>query len=966
MLRKISTLLMLMLVPAYMFAQTGEIHGRMSDAQTRGPLIGATVTLVGTRMGALTDANGDYSIKNVPTRQYTLRAAYVGYITIERTVTVGADPMTLDLALDPTVIESGEVLVERNRARERETPVAFTNVGKMEIEQKIHGQDAPMLIKGTPGVFTYSPDGVGNGETKLMVRGFSQEYVQVLINGIPTNDPESNAVYWSNWGSVSSSAATIQVQRGAGSSLYGAGAFGGSFNIVTSEAPAKPSYGFNLSVGSPLNSMYGLELNTGLVNNSFSGTLRVDRKVAEGSRISGRYEGLNYYGSLSWYINPQQSLKFVLHGAPQKHGYSNSANISYFKKYGYTANPAFILPRAVVGALPSNPNDGQLNYGLLDNVRELVDDRYVNLAHNFYHKTQAELHYQYDLTPTSALQVNAFYSKGRGGGSSVVGTNFPYKLNSDGTITASLGPDGTIVDPLVARNVYLANAFQKISYSFHQQGGVLANFESRPLDFLRLSLGGELRMWTADHPGYFTNLYGKTSIVQPYSRRDVSGKTLSTPFYRKLYQGDLDGPGDVGNIFAWNTGTTDPTYKNQYRNYHGETPQMTIFAEGNWQYDRLNLLTSIQYVWYKYKLTEALPSEKAIGQQLTPAQVVARSITQEGPTGAGTFMMRDTSAAGTWYEFPLVNATRSRGFLQPKAGLNYNLTDNINLFGNYAHVERFVNLGVYYNQGLINPNAQDEKSDQFEVGAGWSSEDLRVKINGYTMTWANKSAVLKDISQAGINGYDRDGNRYELVGKSQHKGIELEANVKLDRWLPVKGFELQGSFTYMENKWKEVLPSVTVDNTGARRVFATATDANGKTYSLYFDQLANTPVASGPQTMMMLALNYSDDRYFAGASVDYFARQYVYDGGYYLATNGYFAFNSTGKRVFVSTFDNTLPKTAILNVDFGVRFNVFGLNTTASVQVLNLFDKDYLVNADNNGVIPGEGQALRFNLYTGF
>ncbi len=215
----------------------------------------------------------------------------------------------------------------------------------MDIEQKIHGQDAPLLVQGTPGVYTYSTDGVGNGEAKVLVRGFSQNYVQVLINGVPTNDPESNSVYWSNWGSVSSAAASIQIQRGAGSSLYGAGSFGGSFNIVTADAPAKPRYGINLSAGNPLNSMVGIGINTGLINNKFAGTFRIDRKVAEGTRVSGRYEGINYYGSLAWYINPQQTLKLVLHGAPQEHGYSWSNDISYFKMYGYKANPAPFLPR---------------------------------------------------------------------------------------------------------------------------------------------------------------------------------------------------------------------------------------------------------------------------------------------------------------------------------------------------------------------------------------------------------------------------------------------------------------------------------------------------------------------------------------------------------------------------------------------------------------------------------------------
>ncbi len=103
-------------------------------------------------------------------------------------------------------------------------------------------------------------------------------------------------------------------------------------------------------------------------------------------------------------------------------------------------------------------------------------------------------------------------------------TGTTYRRNSDGTITTLLGPEGTVIDPLVAKNVYLANAYQRISYSFHQQGGILANFTTRPTDFLTVTAGGEYRSWTADHPGHFTNLFGKTSINQSYARTRLDRK----------------------------------------------------------------------------------------------------------------------------------------------------------------------------------------------------------------------------------------------------------------------------------------------------------------------------------------------------------------------------------------------------------------------------------------------------------
>ena len=366
----------------------------------------------------------------------------------------------------------------------------------------------------------------------------------------------------------------------------------------------------------------------------------------------------------------------------------------------------------------------------------------------------------------------------------------------------------------------------------------------------------------------------------------------------------------------------------------------------NWQFNELNIITSLQYVWYKYKLLEYMPSENGIGTMLTRAQEAARgSALAEGPTGNGTFLMKDNATSNPrWYEFTLVNETRSRGFLQPKFGLNFNATENLNMFANYAHVERFIDLGVYYNQGRVNPDVGDEKSDQYEVGVGWTSPEAWAKVNGYLMTWDNKSASIRDLSKAGEPGYDRNGFRSELVGKSEHRGIEFEAGLNLNKWLPVKGLELTGSFTYMQNRWKDVLTSVLTDPaTGLHRAFNTSgLNANGGRDTIFFEELANTPVASGPQTMAAIGITYRGEGFFTGLSWNYFARHYALDGGSYMAIDGsYDALVTNGKSKFIAKFDDVLPPYSFLNFNIGTDFDVFGLRSSASIQILNLFDNQF-------------------------
>jgi len=238
------------------------------------------------------------------------------------------------------------------------------------------------------------------------------------------------------------------------------------------------------------------------------------------------------------------------------------------------------------------------------------------------------------------------------------------------------------------------------------------------------------------------------------------------------------------------------------------------------------------------------------------------------------------SARTAWYEFDLVNVSRSRGFFQPKIGFNYNINDNWNFFGNFAHVERFIDLGVYYNQGAINPNAEDEKSNQFEAGFGYTNSDWFAKINGYWMIWDNKAARIQDVTMAGQPGYDRNGNKSELVGQSTHRGIEFEFNARLDKITKVKGLGLRGSVTYMDNKWTDILSSVVTEvranGQTFRRAFNTnARDASGNIDTLFFDELKDTYVKSGPQMMASLGLTYDWKGWFAGLDMNFAARDYL-------------------------------------------------------------------------------------------
>jgi outer membrane receptor protein involved in Fe transport len=324
------------------------------------------------------------------------------------------------------------------------------------------------------------------------------------------------------------------------------------------------------------------------------------------------------------------------------------------------------------------------------------------------------------------------------------------------------------------------------------------------------------------------------------------------------------------------------------------------------------------------------------------------------------------------YEFDLVRADRSRGFFQPKVGINYNATKNLNLFANFAHVERFIDLGVYYNFGRINPDAEDERSNQFELGLGWSSDWINAKLNGYYMLWDNKVASIQDISKAGEPGYDRNGFRYELVGSSEHRGVEFEFNSRFDKFIPIKGLGLKGSATFMDNIWRKVLDNVKMaDSSGVqvRRVFNTsAIDENGNAYRQYFDELEDKHVASGPQFILNLGLTFDYKGFFAGVDMNFLTRYYLLDGETYLPVKSELqGTNASGRELWRTEYDNQLPSSATFDAYIGYNFALKKLvKGSASVQVFNIADMNFFSAADRFGLIPGAKRTLRFNLSLGY
>lgn len=305
------------------------LSGKVVDAQSNAPLVGASVWSETANRGTVTDENGKFTLTKLPQGNFEIRVSYLGYETGRLSVSV---PFSgdLEVKLESKDFLTEEFIVSATRASSS-TPTTFSNVDKSEIAKRNLGQDIPILLNFTPSVVSFSDAGAGVGYTGLRIRGSDQTRINATVNGIPLNDAESHGVFWVNMPDFASSVENVQIQRGVGTSTNGAATFGASLNFQTDtrrdEAYAELDNGF----GSFNTWRHTVKAGTGLLNNRFAVDARLSKITSDGyvdrafSDLNSWFVSGGYYGEKSviklvafsgreqtyqsWYGLPESKLK---------------------------------------------------------------------------------------------------------------------------------------------------------------------------------------------------------------------------------------------------------------------------------------------------------------------------------------------------------------------------------------------------------------------------------------------------------------------------------------------------------------------------------------------------------------------------------------------------------------------------------------------------------------------------------
>ena len=196
------------------------------------------------------------------------------------------------------------------------TPVAYTNLSKKQIEAVNHGLDMPFLLSTTPGVLVTSDAGAGVGYTSIRVRGTDATRINVTSNDIPMNDAESHSIFWVNTPDLASSLADIQVQRGVGTSTNGAGAFGASINMRTQRFSPVPFAELSGSFGSFNTHKETFKVGSGLLGNHWAFEARVSNIGSDGYRDRATSSLQSFYGQAGYFSN-NASVRFIAFGGKE-------------------------------------------------------------------------------------------------------------------------------------------------------------------------------------------------------------------------------------------------------------------------------------------------------------------------------------------------------------------------------------------------------------------------------------------------------------------------------------------------------------------------------------------------------------------------------------------------------------------------------------------------------------------------
>lgn len=292
-------LLFLILHPDRFSAQT-QVTLLVVDQEK--PIPNALVSSADKHRRGVTDQLGtvNWQVNRLPDTVYLSHVGFLDRSFIIETLQVPGS--ILRIPLQQKIFDLKTAYIEANWVRPNSV-VVQSSLNQKEIDNKFLVQDVPYIIQHFPSTISTSDAGNGIGYTSIRIRGLDPTQINVMINGVPLNDAESQSVFWVDLPDLIASASDIQVQRGIGLSGAGQVAFGSSILIKTNKLSTDPFVMIESAAGSYSTFKNSVQFNLGLIRQNWSIGGRLSRLSSSGfvdratSNLSSSSLSLSYIGA---------------------------------------------------------------------------------------------------------------------------------------------------------------------------------------------------------------------------------------------------------------------------------------------------------------------------------------------------------------------------------------------------------------------------------------------------------------------------------------------------------------------------------------------------------------------------------------------------------------------------------------------------------------------------------------------
>lgn len=956
------------------FAQTFLIKGNIKDALTNEALIGASV-IAKPGVGGITDVEGNYSFKIEP-GTYTLKVNYVGYIAQVFKIKVVDKDVISNFVLESQILD--EVEVTANIGTVRETPVAITNISQQKIQEELAGRDLPMILNSTPGVYA-TEQGGGAGDARITLRGFDQANIAVMVDGVPVNDMENGAVYWSNWDGLSEITKTMQVQRGLGANKLAVSSAGGTMNIITKSIDQKSEVSVKQDFGNNNYKRTAFSYNSGLRNDKFGVVLAGSYRSGDGYVQGTFIEAWSYFVKLQWRVNSRHLLSLSGNGAPQRHGQRLfQTTLGVFNK-GLASELGVQYADSNMynsGFLQVNSEEKPRSYNY--DVATLNGEDYY-LRTNYYHKPLVNLSHFWLASEKLTVSTVGYASFGFGGGISLnnsisndrntgyVDINNLYNSNS-APITST-----SILKYYGSEN--RSTNFLRAAVNNHRWYGLLSTATYKINKPLTLTFGVDARYYQGLHYREITDLIGGDYFPDRTSDKNAA-KGLTDPF---------------------NPTAIDPNFKNEMKrvgdkvgyNYDGLVNWGGLFSQLEYKKDRWTAFMTLtgsytgyqrrdyfdrkdvtvgevkkgfdKFINYFKDNKDANVFNAVIGFNET-LLVNSNSDQSNGNSyyvytnhdhrtferGDTTFVVKYNGAASPVDTFYLLNAkkytidskeakyssTRKKWFpgYTIKGGVNYKLTSHLNVYANIGVLSIAPKFNNVYNGNQVgNKEFLDAANQQIisqEIGAGLVYKPLAVNFNVYYTKWNNKPVptVTRNDMVFNVNGVN-----------TSHLGVEIDWVYKV-----IKQIEWEAAVSVADWKYK-----------GGSVVYQTDPNTGDVLGDINFSA-NNVHLGNAAQLQLSNALRFN-----------------IYKGIWVKPRYTYFGKNYSQFQASDLVFENKdkeswkMPNYGLLDLGAGYEYKLDKIRINLTLNVTNVLDAFYISDATNNSATKQNFDANSASVFVG-